>query len=90
MLIISGKKYKLQRNIAYIAAGTAGAFGLTGTTLGTIALVKSSKLKDEVNHIHTEMERRMATEEGMSRQFTKAISQMQDAMEDHNLMRPRR
>ncbi len=71
----------------YTSAGVSGAVGVVGTTLGTISLVKVSKMKTEFDAFHTEVERRLATEEGMTKQFNKAVSQLQDVLEDHDMLR---
>ena len=90
MMIISNKRYKRDKAITYGAIGAAGAMGVVGTTIGTTALLKVKKVKTEVDSIHTDMERRLAAEEGMTRQFTKAVSQIQDELEKNDMLRQRR
>lgn len=90
MIIMTNKQYKKDRAIACGILGVTGAVGIAGTTIGTVSLVKTSNLKKEVDTIHTEMERRMSAEEGMTRQFTKAVSQIQDVLEKNDLLRQKR
>lgn len=89
MVIVTAKRYNNDKKMMYCAAAASGAVGMGGITLGAIALIKTHKVRTEVNQIHTDMERRMSAEEGMSRQFTKAISQVQNVMEDNGLLRVR-
>ena len=90
MIIMTNKRYKKDRAIACGVLGATGAVGLAGTTIGTIALVKTTNLKKHVDSIHTDLERRMSAEEGMTRQFTKAVSQIQDVLEKNDILRQKR
>lgn len=86
-MFITKKQYKRDRAIMCGAMGVSGAIGAAGTTLGVIAIVKSKNAKTDVDTIHTDIERRLAAEEGMTRQFSRAISQMQDVLEKHEMLR---
>ena len=89
-VIMSKKQYRRDKMITYGAIGASSAIGIAGTTIGTIALVKTSKVKRDVDTFHTDMERRLSAEEGMTRQFTKAVSQIQDVLEKNDMMRTKR
>lgn len=86
-MILTKKHYQKDKAIMYGAIGASGTIGVVGTTLGAVAIAKVNRLKNEVDTIHTDMERRMSAEEGMTKQFGRAISQIQTVLESNNMLR---
>lgn len=79
-MFVTKRKLKKMKTEMMVVAGTGVATGVAGVTIGTVALVKESKTKKEVDERLNNIERAVAATEQSCTKALRVLVPMQDAL----------